>query len=460
MSEQQGERRWSRFLPASYRGRIAVAIGAALVIAVVGTQLLLNVFVGTRVQQEITQQLRQQGAEIAAVARDQGYTGVAAAKRYLPGTRVVVRRDGEVVYWSDPVKVLEARAVVTDGDIEVTLERQADAGVWGEWAVPLVVGGVIVIIGGVAWWLAGLASRRLRRDASALAGQAERVAGGDLDARVEVDDTELARVATSLNAMTEQLADTDRRQREFLADVAHELRTPITAIDGFASALVDGAARTDEDRREAAETIKEESDRLCALVGDLQALTVTDLDQQVAREPVDVVECCRDVVRRLERAAGEKGVLLRGPADGQGPVVAETNGAHLETILQNLATNAIRATPAGGTVRVTASLAQPGAGADPDPDAAADAPSVGGAVAALEVSDTGVGIPPEHLPRIFDRMYRVDSARDRASGGTGLGLAIVKGLTDALGGRIEVESSPGQGSTFRVLLPPAAGDAA
>lgn len=437
MSGRQGERPWSRFLPASYRGRIALAIGAALVIAVVATQLLLGLFVGTRVQREVTQQLRQQGEEIAAVARDEGYAGIAAAKRFLPGTRVVVRRDGEVVYWSDPVRVLEARAVVTEGDIEVTLEREADAGVWGEWVVPVVVGGVILVIGGVAWWLAGLASRRLRREAQALAGQAERVAGGDLDARVAVDDGELSRVATSLNAMTEQLADTDRRQREFLADVAHELRTPITSIDGFASALVDGAARTDEDRREAAETIKEESDRLCALVSDLQALTVADLDQEVAREPVDLVECCRDVVHRLERTAGENGVLLRGPGDGQEPIVAETNGAHVQTILQNLATNAIRATPAGGTVRITAAQA-------------------GGDVA-LEVADTGVGIPAEHLPRIFDRMYRVDTARDRASGGTGLGLAIVKGLVDALGARIEVQSTPGEGSTFRVLVPMAAG---
>ena len=126
-------------------------------------------------------------------------------------------------------------------------------------------------------------------------------------------------------------------------------------------------------------------------------------------------------------------MLLRGPADGQDPIVAETNGAHVETILQNLATNAIRATPAGGTVRIAA---------------AAEGDDV-----AIEVSDTGVGIPPEHLPRIFDRMYRVDSARDRASGGTGLGLAIVKGLVDALGARVEVQSTPGEGSTFRVLLP-------
>jgi two-component system sensor histidine kinase BaeS len=420
-------------LPASFRGRVALAIVAALVIAVVAAQLLLGLFVGTRVQREVEDQLRQQGAQIAAIAEQEGYPGIAEAKRFLPGTQVVVRRDGEVIFWSDPVRVLEARAIVRSGDIEVTLERQADAGVWGEWAIPAVTGGVILLIGGVSWWLAGLASRRLRREAMALAGQVERVAGGDLDTRVDVGDGELARVATSLNAMTERLADTDRRQREFLADVAHELRTPVTAIDGFASALVDGAARTEDDRTEAAQIIKGESERLTALVADLQALTLADLDQEVVREPVDVVACCGEVVGRLEGAAAERGVLLRGPVAGQEPIVVATNAAHVHTILTNLTTNALRATPAGGTVRVTAAR-EPGA-------------------VAVQVSDTGVGIAAEHLPRIFDRMYRADSARDRASGGTGLGLAIVKGLSEALDARIEVESAPGEGSTFRLVLP-------
>jgi signal transduction histidine kinase len=420
-------------LPASFRGRVALAIVAALVLAVVGAQLLLGLFVGTRVQREVEDQLRQQGAQIAAIAAEQGYAGIAEAKRFLPGTQVVVRRDGDVIFWSDPVRVLEARAIVRNGDVEVTLERQADAGIWGEWAIPAVTGGVILLIGGVAWWLAGLASRRLRHEATALAGQAERVAGGDLDARVDVGDGELARVATSLNAMTARLADTDRRQREFLADVAHELRTPVTAIDGFASALVDGAARTDDDRAEAAEIIKGESERLTALVADLQALPLADLDQEVAREPVDVVTCCAEVVSRLEAAASERGVLLRGPAPGKEPIVVTTNAAHVQTILSNLTTNALRATSAGGTVRVTA-MREPG-------------------VVVLQVTDTGVGIAPEHLPRIFDRMYRADSARDRASGGTGLGLAIVKGLADSLDAGIDVRSAPGEGSTFRIALP-------
>jgi len=226
---------------------------------------------------------------------------------------------------------------------------------------------------------------------------------------------------------------TRRRQREFLADVAHELRTPVTAIDGFASALVDGAARTDEDRREAVEIIKGESGRLCDLVADLQALTLADLDQEVALEPADLVECCREVVERLERAAGEHGVLLRGPRAGQDPVVAITNAAHVQTIASNLITNAIRATPPGGSVRVSVMHE--------------------GGSAVVEVADTGVGIAPEHLPRIFDRLYRADSARDRASGGTGLGLAIVKGIADALGAEVQVQSTPGEGSTFRAVLP-------
>jgi signal transduction histidine kinase len=420
-------------LPRSFRGRIAVAILTALAIAVILTQLLLGLLVDSRVQREVTGQLTEQAAQVLRAAESSGYVGIAEAKRFLPGTQVVVRRDGEVIFWSDPVRVREARAVARRGDLEVTLERAASTGVWGEWAIPVITGGVVIVIGGVAWWLAGLASRRLRRDASALAGQAERVAGGDLDARVDVTDGELSRAATALNAMTSQLADTDRRQREFLADVAHELRTPVTAIDGFASALVDGAARTDEDRREAAEIIKAESERLAALVSDLQALTVADLGQEVPRDEVDVVECCREVVGRFEGAAAERGVLLRGPAAGQDPVVAWANAAHVQTILANLTTNALRATPAGGTVRVGAAL-QEGA-------------------AILTVADTGVGIATDHLPHLFDRMYRVDSARDRSSGGTGLGLAIVKGLATALDGDITVDSSPGDGSTFRVRLP-------
>ena len=425
--------RLGRVMPSTYRGRIALAIVVALVVAVVCVQFALNVLVTQQVQQAVQDNLRQQGQEIAATYRRAGYDGVAQAQRYMPGTQVVVRKDGETVYWSDPVQVLDAQVVVTDGDLQVTVQREASAGVFGQWALPLIIIGVVLVIGGVAWWLAGLASRRLRREASALAAQAEAVAGGDLDARVEVSDDELTRVASSLNAMTQRLADADRRQRVFLADVAHELRTPVTAIDGFAQAMADGTINTDEGHREAAEIIHEESQRLSGLVADLQALTVADLDAEPVREPTDVVALAREAAAHLEAAAAERGVLLRGPDGTQDSIVVPTNAAHVQTILSNLVSNALRATPAGGTVRVSAQVV--------DGDAV------------LAVADTGVGIPADALPHIFDRMYRVDAARDRDAGGTGLGLAIVAGLTESLGGRIEVTSAPGEGSRFALSLP-------
>ena len=150
-----------------------------------------------------------------------------------------------------------------------------------------------------------------------------------------------------------------------------------------------------------------------------------------------MVALAREAAAHLEAAAAERGVLLRGPDATQDSIVVPTNAAHVQTILGNLVSNALRATPAGGTVRVSAQIAD------------------GHAV--LAVADTGVGIPADALPHIFDRMYRVDAARDRDSGGTGLGLAIVAGLTDSLGARIEVESSPGEGSRFALSLPLDAG---
>ncbi len=424
--------RLSVLAPSTFRGRIALAIVASLVVAVIGVQLALSLLVDQRLRAEVASTLRQQGNEIAATYQRDGYAGVAQAKRYLPGTQVVVQKAGVTVFWSDPVRAMDATVTVTSGDVEVTLQREASAGVFGEWAIPLVIAAFIFVIGGLGWWFAGLAARRLRRDAALLANQAEAVAGGDLNARVEVQDHELARVATSLNAMTQRLSDADRRQRLFLADVAHELRTPVTAIGGFAQAMVDGVVTTDEARREAAKIIHEESQRLTGLVADLQALTVTDLDADPIREPSDLVELARDAATRLQAAAAERGVLLRGPEGTQQPITVATNPAQVETILGNLITNALRATPAGGTVRVAA--------------------HAGDGEVVLSVTDTGVGIPAAHLPHIFDRMYRVDVARDRHAGGTGLGLAIVAGLAESLGGRMEVVSTPGEGSRFALHL--------
>ncbi|MEI7521678.1 MAG: hypothetical protein WCK40_10090, partial [Thermoleophilia bacterium] len=180
--------RLSALAPTTYRGRIALAIVATIVIAVIGVQLVLSLFVGHRVQRAVEANLQQQATELVHVAQRSGYPGVARASSLLPGTSVQVLQGGTVLFWNGPVKVLDAQATAQAGDIQVTLQREADAGVLGEWAVPLVVIAFIMAIGGIGWWLAGLASRRLRREAAALASQAEAVAAGDLEARVEVQD--------------------------------------------------------------------------------------------------------------------------------------------------------------------------------------------------------------------------------------------------------------------------------
>jgi signal transduction histidine kinase len=220
------------------------------------------------------------------------------------------------------------------------------------------------------------------------------------------------------------------RQREFLADVAHELRTPVTAIEGFAEALGDGTASTPEDQAESAEFIRAEAARLRQLVNDLQELTWLGLDPPVRAEPVDLAAVARETVSRLVLDAHVRGIVLRGP-DGALPAVGDPD--HVATILSNLVRNALRATPKGGSVRMLMTT-MPGE-------------------AGIAVVDTGRGIPAEHLPFIFDRLYRVEASRDREAGGSGLGLAIVQRLAGLLGGRVTVESEVGVGSTFTLWLP-------
>ena len=248
--------------------------------------------------------------------------------------------------------------------------------------------------------------------------------------RVHESDDELGRLGQSFNRMTARLEAADARQREFLADVAHELRTPVTAIEGFAMALGDGTASTPEERAESAEFIRSEAARLRELVNDFQELTWLDLEPEVRAEPIDLAATARECVARLNLDAHVKGVELIGP-EGSLPAVADRD--HVHTILGNLVTNAVRATPAGGSVRLLTRTAPGESG--------------------VAVCDTGKGIAPEHLPYIFDRLYRAESARDREAGGSGLGLAIVQRLAALLGGRVTAESDVGAGSTFTLWLP-------
>ena len=222
-------------------------------------------------------------------------------------------------------------------------------------------------------------------------------------------------------------------RRDFVANVSHELKTPVTAIRGMVETCLDDAAMDEATRRRFLGRIADQSVRLSALVTDL--LTLSRLESQpeaLVREPLDLREPVRAAVAALGPTAERQGLALAVEApDAPLPVTGDPTA--LRQVIDNLLDNAIKYTPSGG--RVTARLRRDGA------------------TAGLEVADTGIGIEPRHQDRIFERFYRVDTARSREMGGTGLGLAIVKHIALAHGGRVAVESAPGVGSTFRVALP-------
>ncbi|HEY6321830.1 MAG TPA: ATP-binding protein [Thermoanaerobaculia bacterium] len=246
------------------------------------------------------------------------------------------------------------------------------------------------------------------------------LSGGERGAVVVArDTTELTRVA-------------DMR-RDFVANVSHELKTPLAAIRGYAETLRDGALQEEETARRFTERLLWQCRRLQALLDDL--LTLSRLEgagQAVAeREPVDLSALAQRAVETLAAAAREKRVRLAIDEQPLPRIPGDADG--LERLLVNLLDNAIKYNRPGGEVLLRLAPA--------------------GAEVVIAVSDTGIGIPPEALGRIFERFYRVDKGRAREEGGTGLGLAIVKHLAQSHGGHVEVESRMGRGTTFRVFLP-------
>jgi len=235
---------------------------------------------------------------------------------------------------------------------------------------------------------------------------------------------ELASLADAFNKMTEQLAASREAERNFLLSVSHELKTPLTAIRGYAEGLADGAFEPDE----AAETIMVEARRLERLVRDLLDLARMNRSEFAVRnEPVDLAEIAREAAQRHEAPATQFGVGLVAEGDESW---VEADHDRVLQVASNLVENALRESPAGGTVIVRAEHGR------------------------LLVIDAGPGIASEDLPRVFERFYLYDKIGKDRPVGSGLGLAIVKQLVVAMGGDVRVESSPGRGATFVVSLRP------
>jgi two-component system, OmpR family, phosphate regulon sensor histidine kinase PhoR len=228
---------------------------------------------------------------------------------------------------------------------------------------------------------------------------------------------------------------TEHIRRDFVANASHELRTPLTSIRGFVEALEDGAVAEPERAGRFLGKIRTHADRMAALVEDLLELSRLESGERPPRwEEIVPSEVVEDVVASFSGVAARKEVALVRGAD-RAPTV-RTDGDRLRRVLENLVDNAVKYTPAGGRVEVSAVRAPEG-----------------GAV--FEVKDDGPGIAAEHLPRIFERFYRVDKARSREMGGTGLGLAIVKHLAEGMGAAVSVTSALGRGTCFRVFVPEA-----
>jgi signal transduction histidine kinase len=306
---------------------------------------------------------------------------------------------------------------------------------------PILRAGVVALL--LSLVLAYLVARWVADPLQRLVAASHQVPNVDLAALPQGGPREVQDLVSAYKAMLGRVQSSQQSQRDFVANVSHEMKTPLTSIQGFAQAILDGTAQTPSEQQQAAEIIYSEAGRMHRMVVNL--LDLARLDAGTAKftfEPLDLMALLRNVGEKFALQARQAGVTLQvQPAQQDaGLPLVPGDGDRLTQVLTNLVDNALRHTPSGGQVLLSASL---------EPDAIC-----------ATVSDTGEGISPEALPHIFERFYRADPSR-RGGGdhGAGLGLAIAREIALAHHGTLTAESQPGRGSTFTLRLPITSPDA-
>lgn len=290
-------------------------------------------------------------------------------------------------------------------------------------------GGLLAI--GLAILLTFFLSRRILSPVKALIGASRRFGKGDFSHRVAYKSKgELGELAQSFNLMAEDIEQAQRLRRNMVADVAHELRTPLSNLKGYLEAINDGVIKPN---KKTISSLNEEAESLSRLVADLQELSLADAGElHFTKQNQDLAKLIVETVAVLKPKANAKKISLTTDLPKELPSV-NIDAHRIKEVLNNLIDNAIVHTDKGGKITITIQHQDN--------------------MLAVSVTDTGEGIAEKELPLIFERFYRVDKSRARATGGTGLGLTIAKRLVEAHGGTITVKSQPGQGSCFTFTLP-------
>jgi heavy metal sensor kinase len=287
----------------------------------------------------------------------------------------------------------------------------------------------LVVLAGVGGMF--MANRTLR-PVDRITGTAQEIGESGLNRRIDVrSEDELGRLAATLNRMMERLEAAFDRQRQFTADASHELRTPLSIIQAESSLALD-KERDAAEYRKALEVVSQEVTYMSDIIGKLLFLARGDAGKEpVESKDVNIKELIEELASDMEVLARDKGVGFNiGPLEN---LTIKGDRTQLRQLFFNILKNAVTYTPSGGNISTSLARRKE--------------------TAVVTISDTGIGIPSEHLPHIFERFYRVDKARSRVEGGSGLGLAIAKYVAEVHDGKIDVESQVGKGSIFRITLP-------